>query len=215
MIKISWKRLLREYPYECVIIIAAIVVSIVALGASILTKEPAQTTKPIHVQSEAIPHPESHVITVDVSGEVVHPDVYRIPANIRLGDLIAMAGGLTSNADSHYIQRNYNMARLLSDQEKLYVPSYDETTRGIFIEEPRALQYLAVSTNNATIPGSDNNLVSINTASATELDSLSGIGQTLAKNIISKRPYKNINELLSKKVLKQAQFEKVKSSISL
>ena len=55
--------------------------------------------------------------------------------------------------------------------------------------------------------------VNINTASATELDKLPGIGKARAAKIIKNRPYKSPDELESKKVLPEKVYQKIKSQV--
>ncbi len=53
----------------------------------------------------------------------------------------------------------------------------------------------------------------INSASEDELKQLSGIGDALSKKIIDNRPYARKDELVSKKVLPRATYEKIKDQI--
>jgi len=55
--------------------------------------------------------------------------------------------------------------------------------------------------------------IDINTASAEELQSLTGIGDVYAKKIIDNRPYQGKNDLVSKKVIPQATYNKIKNQI--
>ena len=53
----------------------------------------------------------------------------------------------------------------------------------------------------------------INSASDEDLKQLPGIGDALSKKIIENRPYKRKDELVSKKVLPRATYEKIKDQI--
>ena len=53
----------------------------------------------------------------------------------------------------------------------------------------------------------------INSASDDELKQLPGIGDALSKKIAENRPYKRKDELVSKKVLPRATYEKIKDQI--
>ena len=53
----------------------------------------------------------------------------------------------------------------------------------------------------------------INTASADELKAVPGIGDAYAKKIAENRPYKRKDELVKKKIIPQATYDKVKDQI--
>jgi DNA uptake protein ComE-like DNA-binding protein len=56
--------------------------------------------------------------------------------------------------------------------------------------------------------------VDINTASAAALKSLPGMTEADAAKVMQARPYRDINELVSKKIVAEAQFAKIKDRIT-
>lgn len=56
-------------------------------------------------------------------------------------------------------------------------------------------------------------LIDINTATKEQLDALPGIGEKFSQKIIDGRPYAKKNELVQKKVLPQATYNKIKDKI--
>jgi DNA uptake protein ComE-like DNA-binding protein len=67
--------------------------------------------------------------------------------------------------------------------------------------------------NEAKAPSTKSELIDINTASADELQKLKGIGDVYAKKIIENRPYTGKDELVSKNVIPQATYAKIKGQI--
>lgn len=138
-------------------------------------------------------------IKVDIEGAVEAPGVYELASDSRVGDLLIMAGGFSLNADREWSAKYINQAARLSDGGKIYIPEVGE---GI-----STASVLGASDSNST------SLVNINTASLSELDRLSGVGEVTAKKIIEGRPYLTIEELKSKKIVGNSVFEKIKDIV--
>jgi len=143
-------------------------------------------------------------ITVDVEGAVVKPGVYSLVADARVQDALIAAGGMSDKADRDKVSKGLNLAAKLTDGGKLYIP---------FIGE--SMVSLGMGGGGDTVLGSSSNLTNINTATASELDKLQGVGPITAEKIISNRPYGSVEELVSKKVVGQKVFESIKEKISV
>lgn len=147
---------------------------------------------------------EGETIWVDLAGAVIQPGVYELPSGSRLKDLLARAGGLSAGADREWISQNLNLAQKLTDATKVYIPNQSETDVQDYGEQTGSGQIAGVATK-----------ININTASASKLDSLWGIGEVRAKAIIDNRPYSSIDELLTKKIIPSNVFERIKDEIAV
>lgn len=144
----------------------------------------------------------SKTLTVDVAGAVENPGVYKLSSDARVQDALIAAGGMSSEADREFVAKNLNLAAKVTDGGKVYIPVVGETPPRQGLE------------GQAVAGVSTSGLININTASASELDKLQGVGPVTAEKIISNRPYGSIEELVSKKVVGQKVFEGIKDKIS-
>lgn len=149
-------------------------------------------------------------IVVEVAGAVEKPGVYKFKNGDRVDDALIAAGGLSADCDRIWVEKNVNRAAKLVDGQKLYLPAKDEHSDVLSAKESRVYQSDTSSHSNQN-EGKTN----INTASLKELDSLPGIGPVYGNNIIEQRPYSNIEELLTKDVIPQKTYEKIKEKISV
>lgn len=113
------------------------------------------------------------LIYVQVAGAVARPGVYQMPDGSRAFQAVLQAGGFTGEADQEIVP----LASRLTDGCRLYVPQKGETLSGPVLSE-------AVAAGGGSSGGG---LVSINSATLEQLDSLPGIGPSLARQIITFR----------------------------
>lgn len=133
---------------------------------------------------------------VYLCGAVEKPGVYRIGSGTRLNTVVAMAGGLTPAADGNAI----NMARKLADGERIYIPRTGERASGSG-DAGSGLGQGLNSVDSADLSSDQNapGRININTANTAALDTIPGIGPTLAARIIEYRQkhngFNDVNQL--------------------
>ncbi|MBQ3546432.1 MAG: helix-hairpin-helix domain-containing protein [Lachnospiraceae bacterium] len=149
----------------------------------------------------------SKIIYVQVNGAVNNPGVYKIEKEMRVFEVIELAGGVTTNGATETI----NMARPVTDEMVIYIPTKEEVIQGFSDETETVFEDYEL--DNEKSP------VNINTASIDELVTLSGIGETKARQIIEYREehgdFKDISEIMNISGIKQSAFEKIKDYITV
>ncbi|WP_307978939.1 helix-hairpin-helix domain-containing protein [uncultured Phascolarctobacterium sp.] len=131
-------------------------------------------------------------VRVQVSGAVLEPGIYDVPASCRVEEAIAAAGGMTENADSERV----NLVRKVRDGMQIRVP-VQKVTRTSRTQRKKAQaksdlgeSALGKSGGAKAGPGRNNSMmqiVRINSASVSELQQLPGIGPALAQRIVKTR----------------------------
>ncbi len=159
------------------------------------------------------PRPDKKIIVVDVSGAVIHAGTYELAEGARLSDALKHAGGMNRDAALDYVNRNYNFARILTDQEKVYVPSKSEIDDGTFVEATFYIESQSIVPTQKQTNANAQSAISINSASKEELDALSGVGPATAEKIIQNRPYSSMDELIRKSGLSETVVHKFASEI--
>lgn len=135
---------------------------------------------------------QTKTVRVQVSGAVLEPGIYDVPASCRVEEAIAAAGGLTENADSERV----NLVRKVRDGMQIRVPVQKaeraSSTQRKNAKEKSGLSENASGKSGSTKEGAEKNnsavqSVRINSASASELQQLPGIGPALAQRIVETR----------------------------
>lgn len=153
-------------------------------------------------------------IVVDVDGAVAHPGLYKLPPDSRVQAALAAAGGLSPQADAHRINR----AAKLHDGQKLYVLSQGESTPPLAASSGQGCEGQACTSAEGGVAGSDaegQGLVNINTANATQLTQLPGVGPAIAQKIIDYRtangPFTSVDDLTKVPGIGAAKLAQIKS----
>lgn len=159
-------------------------------------------------------------VVIDISGEVINPGLYRLVGDVRINDALIRAGGLSAQADRDWVAKNLNLAEKLMDGQKIFIPRQQLTPACIDCVEGTAGRQLGGQANNDYVLGvSQSKIVRINSATIEQLDTLSGVGPSIAKKIIDYRTqnggFKNIEELKLVSGIGDKMYEKIKDDVSL
>lgn len=181
-------------------------------------------------------------VYVDIKGAIKSPGVYELESSKKVMDVVYMAGGLTDEADTTFV----NLAKKVSDEMVVIIYTKDQ------IKEAREKEFLAPSVNDTCVCPEitndaclDNNTskkddssadskkdsnadkktdntsdkVNINTASLEELQTLSGIGESKAQAIIDYREengkFSKPEDILEVSGIGEALYEKIKDNITV
>jgi competence protein ComEA len=140
-------------------------------------------------------------IVVHAAGAVAAPGIHRLPAGSRVADLLAAAGGPASDADLDRV----NLAAALTD--------------GAQVRFPRVGEPLPPPVDDTAAPGGDaaSAPVDLNTASASELEVLPGVGPTIAAAIVEHRerngPFRSVDDLLDVPGIGPAKLDQLRGAV--
>ena len=142
------------------------------------------------------------IIVIHVAGAVKSPGIVKIAMGSRIEDAIEAAGGLSENADIS----NVNLAYVLDDGSKITIPTIDD---------------IGYKQENIIIDSSGENVIDkMNEESLTnelELESLPGIGASLALRIITYREqngkFNNIEDIKNVNGIGDSKYENIKNFI--
>lgn len=157
---------------------------------------------------------EKEKIVVHISGQVVNPGVISLEEGARLIDAINIAGGATGEADLSKV----NLAYVLADAQKIYIPSIKDKGNLTYILEGNGDNGIVTSgSGNSQVNKEEKIMVNINTASEEELQKLSGIGSSIATKIVAYRKengkFNTTEDIKNVSGIGDSKFEKIKNNI--
>ena len=146
---------------------------------------------------------DNYIVVYSI-GAVHEPRVIRIKEGSRMYEVVEAAGGATDDANIELV----NLASIVKDEQKVIIP-YIESGDNINMAMERI--NLLMSNNKG--------LININTATQTELQSLTGVGESTAMKIINYRNqngyFENVEELMNVSGIGKSKFNAIKNDITV
>ena len=185
---------------------AAVSFNVVGSGAS----EPLTVQKAGASETQAAEEVPSEPasICVHVDGCVANPGIVYVEEGSRVADAVQAAGGMTEDASS----AGMNLARVLQDGEQVVVPSVAQAVQA---QSAEGASQAAGAAAQAAAAASGK--VNINTASADELQTLSGIGPSKAQKIVDHRlssgPFESVDGLTEVSGIGEKTLEAIRDQV--
>lgn len=158
---------------------------------------------------------EQEQIVVHVTGSVKSPGIVKLTDGSRIEDAIEAAGGLTENADISKV----NLAYVLEDGIKIKIPSSSEEDIGdgdVLIDGSGEN---VVEEDDSQSTNQNGKGININKADETELQTLPGIGASLASRIVEYRKqngkFANIEDIKNVSGIGDSKFSNIKDLITV
>ena len=176
---------------------------------NLLTDDLIENTEDINISnSDSL---EDNSIIIYICGAVKENKVVKLKEHSRICDAIDAVGGLTKDADL----TNINLAYILEDGEKIYIPKIGEEIKTENKpENSSSSSYSTYSSNTVK-----NNKININKATQTELETIPGVGPSTALKILDYREkngkFSKIEDIKNVSGIGDAKYEKIKDYITL
>lgn len=168
-----------------VIIIVIILTSVLGNGDDTIIFNPEPVIEEVD---------EEYFVYIDIKGEVNNPGVYKVNSDYRLFQVVNLAGGLTTSADTLAV----NLSQKIRDGLAIYIPSVDDEYEKVVVTDV------------------NEGMININQASQSALESLPGIGPSTALAIIEYRAenvFMVIEDIMDVPGIGEATFNDIKDSI--
>ena len=154
-------------------------------------------------------------IVIHIMGEVKKTGIIYLKQGARIADAIEAAGGATKDADIDAI----NLAYVLQDGQKINIPNKKDRSKNensVYITSESGNNVITQESNEAK---GGNKKVNINEASQSDLETLPGIGPSIASRIIEYRTqngkFSKIEDLQNVKGIGDAKYNKIKDMITI
>ena len=161
------------------LVAAAVLLAVLAAAGRLLAGSGAATAEPVALVPAATA--PAAALVVHVAGAVRRPGLYELREGSRVSDALARAGGATARADTAAV----NLAAPLADGTQVLIPSRIAGAAG--------------TAGGAGAQGGPPARISLNAATAAELEALPGVGPVTAQKIVDHRtrhgPFGSVDDL--------------------
>ena len=192
--------ILQNISTKMKIVIAVVVVLIATTVGIYMYKQTQENTVSYYGNEEQSEETHISQITVHITGAINNPGVIILEEGARIVDALEAAGGETEEADVNRL----NLAYVLEDGEKLYIPSKNEEEQ----------EYITQGKDNMSEGQSK---ININSAQIEELITLPGVGEATANKIIEYRKengkFQKIEDLKNVPGIGDSKYENIKTMI--
>lgn len=230
-----------------IILLLLIIITIVLLFLKYYLSTNQEEIKPVEENLEVLKNTKEEKIEkttkvyIDIKGAINKPGVYELDSNKKVIDVVNLAGGLTNQADTTYI----NLAKKVTDEMVVIIYTKEEIKKAKEkeklsiandnicicpkIENDACLKNETSTSKNSssknnntskdTITSTPNSLININTATKEELQNLSGVGESKAQAIIDYRikngNFTKVEDILNVTGIGESIYEKIKDNITV
>lgn len=197
----------QKFVYIALAVLVCIICLIICIFKENHAEENFEYVENNNVYEEEKTSQEVEELYVYVVGEVKNPGIIKAYEGARIGDIIDLAGGFTENADKTKI----NLAYKVSDGQKLIVPSVSDDDENYISQD--------AGENIITGEGSAGAKININVATQTELETLDGIGPSMASKIIQYRQmngkFKSVEEIKKVPGIGESKYKIIEDKIKV
>lgn len=224
-------KLIRKLKYLITIMLFVIItISIIYLKDNLNKNKYNNIKITSNIVKEDLQETKSEEIikyNIDIKGAIKNPGVYQVENNLTVNDVIKIAGGLTKDADTSLI----NLAKKINDEMVIIIYTKEEVKKSNLVNTViKVVEKECVCPNiendgclNTEIKDTitnkeENKLININTATKEELQTISGIGESKANNIIKYRKefgnFKTIEDIKNVEGIGDTLYETIKIYIT-
>ena len=198
-----------DNKFKSAIALGGFIIFVIIIGV-VSSKEDAellQVTNDEIIKQEILEIPSGEIenIYVHIIGAVNLPGIIVAPKDVRLYEIVELAGGLKEDADEALI----NLASKVEDGDKIIIPYKEDSSMNNSNLKINEVYKNSMSSNSGKI--------NINTASIDELKTLTGIGQSTAEKIVNYRnkvsKFEKIEDIKNVSGIGDSKFNSIKDKI--